>query len=1196
MILQNIFSPYQQGQRLTPEQMDAADNQATSMLVTPEPGLFSGLSQSFRGLGYGAYKSGSAFLGAASSTVASPESIRSAAEEANEQLAEYGFHIDNAEDFSKRQSQSFDDRARELRKTAQAEYGVDPSTMGTIASTLHGLFEILPKATAYSIAGGLGMGPVLFGADLGISRAQELKDKGVDEETAATAGLWSFGAGALGLRVPAAFGPNRWISAAGGAGANMLFTAAEMGAISHILENQKYDDLAKQYELTVESMGVSGLFGAAAGAFFFRSPSLAARALDLQTQRTRVADAIYSQLRETDAYRNKADLAWKEAEQKAASVMELSRRTGANPEEILPQIRFDEKGEMSVPEGALRMPETQGVHWEMGSHVIGKETEEISIVHMDPAKHDRKDALNSLKEKLQRGLRNRDSGWELTGSGSDAKKTLPPFKFRIGIQDPYLSGLYNAIVERLEDLVTEAKLVESTRDYQHNNEAVKGAHKFVVPATYRGRDYRIQLLVRDYGKAAGDRLSTHSIDHVEVHAGGKATDGSGATATRAPAPTVLDRSAPTGSVGAPVSSQWSSAVKTTLADLLQGFQREDHKGAFDSIAEADRQEGGVYYDAEKAHQQKPLKQEVHGGFVPDADLIAKAKATFGTTSDTREGFYILPDGTMLDGSGRHWDPDHPNDYAGERQVDHGDVSEIEGVKGSGAEAMYDWMARTGAMRFDQRSGIASIARNPTPQQLAVLGQASRGKYLALSRNTPEGRIVNDVEFDRASPRKIEEFFRDAEGRYERGEITKAFAQQNDGAVAGFFDPETNSIVMTKNANLSTFSHEWGHWYLQKLFDFAREGKLTGEMRADLQALLDSFGLKSMDEWNSLDAKARERFHEQFARQFEQYLQTGKAPDSRLQYIFGSIARAIKEAYEVARSSIADEYKAQTGYDLPPMSDEVKAVFDRMFKESETKITEDQVAAARSAQAAVASQRKIDALDGPSGHSPQAFDARERAARRAEQAMIDGERVDVTSEAGRLEASPERIDDMSSEWVRNAARAESEELVADGTIPAEAAEAIGRAIDGEVPAAQTGASEAAGARALQEQYRRAAEARQGTQTDAGQQTGAARDFEGRPVAESRDAPTTRAESEELAARREQGREFLDEARTDAMMVDRIQREMPDRVFSFEDADGNTVTGTVEEIMRRADEEIARADAEAASYGTAAECVLFNRGIE
>ena len=38
----------------------------------------------------------------------------------------------------------------------------------------------------------------------------------------------------------------------------------------------------------------------------------------------------------------------------------------------------------------------------------------------------------------------------------------------------------------------------------------------------------------------------------------------------------------------------------------------------------------------------------------DVDLIERAKANFGVTTDAREAFYVLPDGTMLDGSGRHW--------------------------------------------------------------------------------------------------------------------------------------------------------------------------------------------------------------------------------------------------------------------------------------------------------------------------------------------------------------------------------------------------------------------------------------------------------------------------------------------------------------------------------------------------------------
>ncbi len=40
----------------------------------------------------------------------------------------------------------------------------------------------------------------------------------------------------------------------------------------------------------------------------------------------------------------------------------------------------------------------------------------------------------------------------------------------------------------------------------------------------------------------------------------------------------------------------------------------------------------------------------------------------------------------------------------------------------------------------------------------------------------------------------------------------SFFQKKSGEeVAGFFDPAAGRIGLTKNANLSTFTHEWGHW-------------------------------------------------------------------------------------------------------------------------------------------------------------------------------------------------------------------------------------------------------------------------------------------------------------------------------------------------------------------------------------------------
>lgn len=151
-------------------------------------------------------------------------------------------------------------------------------------------------------------------------------------------------------------------------------------------------------------------------------------------------------------------------------------------------------------------------------------------------------------------------------------------------------------------------------------------------------------------------------------------------------------------------------------------------------------------------------------WTPDQELIDKAKEHFGVTTNPEEAFYVLPDGTMLDGSGRHWGLEE-QDVNG-RQVDHGDIAEI--MDSDGAEAMYEFMGRTGAMRFDRIVGIASVARKPTAQQLAILGRSSKGGYLALSLNTPEGRIVDDTEFDSASPRLIEDFFAQALEKADRG--------------------------------------------------------------------------------------------------------------------------------------------------------------------------------------------------------------------------------------------------------------------------------------------------------------------------------------------------------------------------------------------------------------------------------------------
>lgn len=328
-------------------------------------------------------------------------------------------------------------------------------------------------------------------------------------------------------------------------------------------------------------------------------------------------------------------------------------------------------------------------------------------------------------------------------------------------------------------------------------------------------------------------------------------------------------------------------------------------------------------------------------FKPDEKLIERAVENFGTTKNTKEAFYILPDGRMLDGSGRHWGADE-RDIAGQRQVDHQDITEVIDDYDSPSDAMYKWMGRTGAMRFDQIVGIASVARKPTPEQLKILKKVSKGKYLALSLQTPEGRIVDDAEFDHASPDQIDEFFEEALEKAAQG-VQGAYAQTDDAR--GSFSPSRNTITLGAQADLSTFSHEMGHWYLENLFKMARMEGVDATVLEDVQTMLDTFGLKSVEEWEALDHEHKTKLHERFAYSVELYLATGRAPTKQTQGFFsrlGSWIRGVYRRYGGVETSLGETYRQLFNEELPPISPEVKRVMDRMIASEENMVEAERV--------------------------------------------------------------------------------------------------------------------------------------------------------------------------------------------------------------------------------------------------------------
>ncbi len=140
--------------------------------------------------------------------------------------------------------------------------------------------------------------------------------------------------------------------------------------------------------------------------------------------------------------------------------------------------------------------------------------------------------------------------------------------------------------------------------------------------------------------------------------------------------------------------------------------------------------------------------------------------------------------------------------------------------------------------------------------------------------------------------------------------------QRGGFVPREFTEEGKAVVgLFKNADLSTFLHESGHWFLESFADMARTAPAV---RSDMQTLLDWFGVKDVTAWRGMTLEEKRAHHEQFARGFEAYLHEGKAPSLKLQGLFARF-----------RAWLARVYRDIKGLNVE-LNDEVRAVLDRML--------------------------------------------------------------------------------------------------------------------------------------------------------------------------------------------------------------------------------------------------------------------------
>lgn len=152
------------------------------------------------------------------------------------------------------------------------------------------------------------------------------------------------------------------------------------------------------------------------------------------------------------------------------------------------------------------------------------------------------------------------------------------------------------------------------------------------------------------------------------------------------------------------------------------------------------------------------------------------------------------------------------------------------------------------------------------------------------------------------------------------------------AQRGIYTPGERVITLMQFADESTFIHESGHYFLDVLTDVAMKENAPAQVKADIQTLMDWFGVKDLEEWRGLSIDEQRVAHEKFARGFEQYLREGEAPSTALEKVFKAFKDWLTKIYKSS-----EELQVE-------ISPEVRAVYARLLA------TDEQIRAKHEAEA------------------------------------------------------------------------------------------------------------------------------------------------------------------------------------------------------------------------------------------------------
>ncbi|EPG6933866.1 GNAT family N-acetyltransferase [Acinetobacter baumannii] len=147
-----------------------------------------------------------------------------------------------------------------------------------------------------------------------------------------------------------------------------------------------------------------------------------------------------------------------------------------------------------------------------------------------------------------------------------------------------------------------------------------------------------------------------------------------------------------------------------------------------------------------------------------------------------------------------------------------------------------------------------------------------------------------------------------------------------GSITFSIGQDGSTIVLSKNADFSTFVHELGHHFLEMNMQIALSPDAPAQVRADMETVMKWASPETTDlgEWDFFTDAEKTEVHEKFAETFEQYVFTGKAPSASLKQVFNRFRQFMIAVYRNIEKFIGINDRAELNADITGVMDRMLA--------------------------------------------------------------------------------------------------------------------------------------------------------------------------------------------------------------------------------------------------------------------------------